>query len=80
MYDLFDFVFGCSYKHVRVSTKRKFFPLDHLMSQNLMSQWLLPRNTKYSSFWKQISIVSVYVGSRLIPLLSVVGNFFSFCS
>ena len=68
---------SCSNIHVRVSTKRKFFPLDHLMSQNLI--WILPKNKKYPSFWKLISIMSVHVSSRLIILLSVVGNFFSFC-
>ena len=48
MYDFSDFDIGCSNIHVCVQTKRKFFPLDHLMSQNLI--WLLPKNTKYSSF------------------------------
>ena len=59
---------SCSDIHVRVSTKRNFFPLDHLTSQNLI--WILPKNTKYPSFWKQISIMSVHVSSRLIILLS----------
>ena len=59
---------SCSDIHVRVSTKRKFFPLDHLTSQNLI--WILPKNTKYPSFWKQISIMSVHVSGRLIILLS----------
>ena len=49
VYDFCDFDIGCSNIHVLVSTKRKFFPLDQLMSQNLI--WLLPKkNTKYSSF------------------------------
>ena len=67
---------SCSNIHVRVSTKRKFFPIDYLMSQNLI--WLLPKNTKYPSFWKQILIMSVNnfaLGSRYFFLvLSVVSN------
>ena len=44
--------------------------------------WLLLRLEKIqnalliSSFWKQISIMAVHVGSRLIFFLSVVSNFF----
>ena len=35
------------------------------------------KNTERSSLWKEISIMSVHVGCRLIFFLSIVGNFLS---
>ena len=57
VYDFCDFDIGCSNIHVLVSTKRKFFPLDQLMSQNLI--WLLPKKKYKILFFLKASIDNV---------------------
>ena len=73
---LFTFVFSIKFIKSVVSLRFDFCDFDIDCSNVHLSTKQEKLDTKCPSFWKQISIMSVYVGSRLIFFLSVVGNFF----
>ena len=72
MSDFCDFDIGCSNVHVLVSTNGHSFRLT-----SCESKFNLVASKKYKiRFFLKTNVDNV--GSRLIVLLSVVGNFFSF--